>query len=67
MNSFVLQTVYFDRFDVFEGIDVNKTSLSNECHNCHCWYFFSFELQPNVCNRCHDLLMISMNFIDIAV
>ena len=26
-----------------------------------------FKSQPNVCNRCHDLLMISMNLSDIAI
>ena len=23
--------------------------------------------QPNVCNRCHDLLTMSINFSDIAI
>ena len=26
-----------------------------------------FKFQPNVCNGCHDLLMISMNLSDIAI
>ena len=26
---------YFDRIDVSEGIDVNKTSASNECDVCY--------------------------------
>ena len=26
-----------------------------------------FKFQPNVCNRCHDLLMMSMNLSDIAI
>ena len=26
---------YFNRIDIFEGIDVNKTSPSNECDVCH--------------------------------
>ena len=26
-----------------------------------------FKFQPNVCNRCHNLLMISMNLGDIAI
>ena len=61
--------LYFDKIDVSEGIDINKTSVSKECDNCHYWYFlnFSFKFQPNVCNRCHDLLMISMNLSDIAI
>ena len=29
--------------------------------------FHSFKFQPNVCNRCDDLLMMSMNFSDIAI
>ena len=27
--------LYFDRIDVSEGIDVNKTSASKECDICH--------------------------------
>ena len=26
-----------------------------------------FKYQPNVCNRCHDLLMMSINLSDIAI
>ena len=61
--------LYFDRIDVSERIDVNKTIASKECDICHYWYFliYSFTLQPNVCNRCHDLLMMSMNLSDIAI
>ena len=60
---------YFDRIDVSEGTDVNKTSASKECDICHYCYFLSYSLkfQPNVCNRCHDLLMTSMNLSDIAI
>ena len=61
--------LYFDRIGVSEGIDVNKTTKSKECDICHYWYLpkYSFEFQPNVCNRCHDLLMRSMNLSDIAI
>ena len=61
--------VYFDRIEVSEGIDVNKTSASKECDICHCWYFlnYSFKFQPSVCNRCHDLLMMSINLSDISI
>ena len=61
--------LYYDRIDVSEGIDVNKTSASKECDICHYWYFlnYSFKFQPNVCNRCHDLLMMSINLSDIAI
>ena len=61
--------LYYDRIDVFEWIDVNKTSKSKECNICSYWYFLNkgFKFQLNVCNRCHDLLMMSMNFSDIAI
>ena len=61
--------LYFDRIDVSDEIDVNKTSASKECDICHYWYFlnYSFKFQPNVCNRCHDLLIMSMNLSDIAI
>ena len=29
--------LYFDRSDLFEGIDINKTSASKECDICHYW------------------------------
>ena len=28
--------LYYDRINVSEGIDVNKTSESKECDICHC-------------------------------
>ena len=61
--------IYYDRIDVSEGIDVNKTSVSEQCDICHYWYFlnYSFKFQTNVCNRCHDLLIMSVNLSDIAI
>ena len=61
--------LYFDRIDVSEGIDVHKASASKGCDICHYWYFlnYSFTFQPNVCNRCPDLLMMSMNLSNIAI
>ena len=61
--------LYYERIDVSEEIDVNKTSASKECDICHYWYFlnYSFKFQPNFCNRCHDLLMMSVNLSDIAI
>ena len=67
MNN--IKMLYFGRFDVSEGIDVNKTSKSKEGDICHYSYFLDkgFEFQPNVCNGCHDLLIMSMNLRDIAI
>ena len=61
--------LYYDRIDISEGIDVNKTSALKESNICHYWYFLNkgFKFQANVCNGCHDLLMMSMNLSDIAI
>ena len=36
---------------------------------CNYWYFLNkgFKFQPYVCNRCHDLLVMSMNHNDIYI
>ena len=52
--------LYYNRIDVFQGVDVNMTSASKECLICNYWYFSDkgFRFQPTVCNVCHDVLMI---------
>ena len=61
--------ICYDRIDVSEGIDVNKTSASKEYDICHYLYFLnnSFRFQPNVCNKYQDLLMLSVNLSDSAI
>ena len=46
--------------------DVNKENASKECDVCHYWYFlnYSFKFQLNICNKLHDLLMMSINLSD---
>ena len=48
----------YDRIDISEGIDTNKTSASKEYNICHYWYFLdkNFNYDPNLCNGCHDLM-----------
>ena len=40
-----------------------------KCAVCPYWYFlnYSFMFQPNVCNRCHDLLLMSLSLSDTAI
>ena len=61
--------LYIDRIDVTEGIAANMTSESKEYNICHYWYFFDkwFTFQLHVCNKCHDLLMTSVNLSNISV
>ena len=48
----------YEKSDVSEGIDVNKTYQSKEYELCHYWFFkdVGFKFEQHVCNRCHDLL-----------
>ena len=64
-----IKVLYFDRIDVSEGIDVHKTSKSKEGDICYYCYFLNkgFKFQPYVCNRYHNLLMMSMNHSDIDI
>ena len=61
--------LYYSRIDFSEGIAVNKTSESKECDICYYWHFLNkdFMFQPNVCNRCYDLLVMSMNLNDFVI
>ena len=51
----------YNRIDVSEGIDVNKTSESKECMLCHYWHFrdFGYKFQLHVCNGCHAVSVIA--------
>ena len=59
----------YQKINVSEGIDVNKTSASKECELCHYWFFkdIGFKFQEHVCNKCHDLLTIAHSLKDIAI
>ena len=59
----------YERIDISEGIDVNKTNLSKECDICHYWYFkdICFKYEPYLCNGCHDLMQKAMSFNNIAI
>ena len=59
----------YDRIDVSEGIDVNKTSASKECDICHYWYFSDkgFRFKSYFCNVCHNLLQKAIQFNDAAI
>ena len=61
--------LYYDRIDVSERNDINKTSESKEYNICHYCYFLDkgFNFKPHACNGFHDLLMMSMNLSNITI
>ena len=58
----------YDRINISEGIDVNKTSLSKKCDICRCWCFkgIGFKYEKYLCNSCHDLMQKAMSFNNVA-
>ena len=59
----------YDRIDISEGIDVNKTGASKECYICHYWYFkdIGFKYEKYHCNGCHELIQKAMSFNNVAI
>ena len=59
----------YDRIDISEGIDVNKTSLPKQCDICHYQYLkdISFRYEPRLCNGCNDLMKKAMSFNNVAI
>ena len=59
----------YQKIDVSEGIDINKTSASKECGLCHYWFLkdTGFKFEENVCNKCNDLLTIAYSLKTTAI
>ena len=68
-QSSISEMLEYDRIDISEGIDLNKTSASKECDICHYWYFkdIGFKYEPYLCNGCHDLMQKAMSFNNVAI
>ena len=64
-----VQMLEYERIDISEGIDLNKSNKSKECDICHYRYFLdeNFNYEPYLCNGCHDLMQKAMNFHDVAI
>ena len=59
----------YQKIDISERIDVNKTTASKECELCDYWIFkhVGFKYEKHVCNRCHDLLKMAYSLKYIAI
>ena len=59
----------YDRIDISEGIDVNKTNKSKECMFCHYWHFLNknFNYGPYTCDGCYNIVPRSTGFKNIAI
>ena len=59
----------YQKIDVSEGMDVNKTSAPKEYKLCHYWFFkdVRYKFEEHVCNRCHDLLTMAHSLKNITI
>ena len=59
----------YERIDISEGIDLNKSDKSKVCDIFHYWCFpdKNVNYEPYLCNGCHDLIQKAMNFNDVAI
>ena len=59
----------YDRIDISEGIDVNKTNASKECDICYYWYFkyIGFKYEPYLWNGFLGLMQKNYEFNDVAI
>ena len=59
----------YDRIDISEGIDVNKTNASKEWDICCYCYFkdIGFKYESYLCNGCRDLMQKAMSFNNTAI
>ena len=57
----VITMLHYDRIDVPEGIDINKTDASKECMLCHYSYFrdIGYDFEQHVWNGCYGKLMMA--------
>ena len=69
MFVWITKMLRYERIDVSEGIDIDKTDTSKECMLCHYWYFkdIGCKLEPHVCNGSHDILTIAYELKNIAI
>ena len=59
----------YDKIDISEGINVDKTNKSRECKFWHYWYFLNknFSYGPFTCYGCYNIVQRSTDFKNIAI
>ena len=59
----------YERINISEGINFDKTNKSAACIICHYWYFkdIDFKYQSYVCNECQDFPMLVQNLDDAVI
>ena len=55
--------IEYERINISEGVDLNKTNKSKECMIYHCWYFLhkNFSYGPYLCDGCFNIMQKSID------
>ena len=69
MFAWNIKVLHYERINISEGIDINKSNKSNKCVIYHYWYFKDkgFKYEPYVCNKCYDISMMPYKLEIIAI
>ena len=59
----------YEKIDISEGIDLNKSKNSKECSLCHYWYFTdkNFNYGPYLSSGCYDMSMKVVSIQNLAI
>ena len=59
----------YDKIDITEGIDVDKTNKSRECMFCHYWCYLNknFSYRRFTCDGCYNIVQRLTDFKNIAI
>ena len=59
----------YERIDISDGIDVNKSDESKDCTFCHYWYFSDkrFSYGPYFCYGCYNMTQKCNKLKNIAI
>ena len=59
----------YEKNDISDGIDINKSDKSKECMLCHYWYFLdkSFSYGPYLCDGCYNIMQKRNKLKNIAI
>ena len=59
----------YNKIDISEGIDINKTNKSKECMLCHYWYLLgkNFSNGPYLCDGCYNIMQKSIDSKNIGI
>ena len=59
----------YEKIDISNGVDVDKSDKSKEYMFCHYWYFLdkSFSYGPYLCDRCYNMMQKCNKLKNIAI